>query len=152
MSRFSFFSLSDIGRVRIRNEDAWGAIDPLDSSTLRNSDLLYVVADRMGGHEQGEQASTFDVQSRLCVYDQAPQVPTGKRLREIYLQFNKSPLDYTRVAELARVSIMTQEETDQLKNRSIFSRGEGEILVIREISAPACEQEQGIPAQSAAVS
>jgi serine/threonine protein phosphatase PrpC len=73
MPKFFSYSLSDTGRVRIRNEDACAVIDPLDRSTLRNSNILYVIADRMG-----EQASTFAVQSRLCVHDQTTQVPTGK--------------------------------------------------------------------------
>jgi PPM family protein phosphatase len=46
--KVKYFGLSDIGRVRQRNEDAWGA-------SLER--LLFVLADGMGGHPAGDVAA-----------------------------------------------------------------------------------------------
>jgi serine/threonine protein phosphatase PrpC len=56
--------VSDIGRIRERNEDAYLAID----LTLQNDQGLipmglYVVADGMGGHQKGELASSLAAQT-----------------------------------------------------------------------------------------
>ena len=51
----SFAGLSDVGLVRVLNEDNWGW------SQLNSDIRLYVVADGMGGHDAGEVASSLAV-------------------------------------------------------------------------------------------
>jgi PPM family protein phosphatase len=52
-------AMSDVGLIRVLNEDNWGWIE------ITESLKLYVVADGMGGHDAGEVASSMAV-SHLC--------------------------------------------------------------------------------------
>lgn len=53
------FSITDVGRVREKNEDSFLALDDVG---------LYVVADGMGGHASGEVASRISVEAMAAVY------------------------------------------------------------------------------------
>lgn len=83
MTAIHSFYLSDPGRKRANNEDAVGAFEPQDARQLRQSGRLYVVADGLGGHAKGEQASQLVVDSLLKLYYEAPEIPPEKRLRDI---------------------------------------------------------------------
>lgn len=96
MPKFASYSRSDIGKVRTNNEDFCGAVEPQDRRALRQSGRLYVVADGMGGHAQGEKASTFAVQTLLKAYYREPKVPPEKRLRDSIQQINQNLIAYTK--------------------------------------------------------
>jgi PPM family protein phosphatase len=96
MLKFETYARSDMGRVRTNNEDAFGAVEPRDQLPLSQSGSIYVVADGLGGHQAGEYASSFAVETLLKAYYRQPGLPPEKRLREIFLDINKSLLDYTR--------------------------------------------------------
>jgi len=73
--------ISDIGRVRERNEDAYLAID----LALQNDDGmtplgLFIVADGMGGHQKGELASSLAI-----------QVAARHILQDVFLPFLSGP-------------------------------------------------------------
>lgn len=54
-------SLTDIGRKRTANEDTMLSIVPKDPNIMAHKGALFVVADGMGGHMQGEVASNLAV-------------------------------------------------------------------------------------------
>ena len=64
----TFAHLSDVGRVRARNEDFLGAFEPDDPELLRSRGRLFVVADGMGGHTRGDVASRLAVQTLHDAY------------------------------------------------------------------------------------
>lgn len=66
MLRWQFYGASDVGRKRSKNEDAWGYDDGLG---------LFIVADGMGGHAAGEQASQIAVQEVLTFIQKAQADP-----------------------------------------------------------------------------
>jgi PPM family protein phosphatase len=96
MLKLDTFVRSDPGKVRTNNEDAFGAAVPRDPQPLNQSGHLYVVADGMGGHQAGEYASRFAVDTLLRAYYRQPQLPPEKRLREIFLEINQGLIDYTK--------------------------------------------------------
>ncbi len=95
MPRLDFYYRSDIGKKRANNEDNSGAFEPQDSRELDQSGRLFIVADGMGGHQQGEKASSFAVETLLKVYYEAPEIPPEKRLRDIIKQINQKLIEYS---------------------------------------------------------
>jgi len=115
----TFAHLTDVGRVRARNEDSLGAFEPDDPKVLQSRGRLFVVADGMGGLARG------DVASRLAV----------ETLRDTYYQAERSaPLP-----ELLRVSVQMANEAVYRESR--VAAGETPMgttltaLVIREREA-----------------
>lgn len=115
----TFAHLTDIGRVRTRNEDSVGAFEPGDPELLRSRGRLFVVADGMGGLARG------DVASRLAV----------ETLRDTYYETERSePLP-----EALRVSV--QIANDAVYRESRLAAGEARMgttltaLVIRDHDA-----------------
>jgi len=77
----TFAHLTDIGRVRARNEDFLGAFDPDDPQILQSRGRLFVVADGMGGHTRGDVASRLAVQTlHAAYYDPGRSEPLAEAL------------------------------------------------------------------------
>jgi PPM family protein phosphatase len=96
MLKFDTYARSDIGKVRTNNEDSFGAAEPRDPQPLSQSGWIYVVADGMGGHQEGERASAFAVDALLKGYYLQPNLPPEKRLRELFLEINQNLINYTK--------------------------------------------------------
>ncbi len=78
----TFAHLTDIGRVRTRNEDALGAFEPDDRELLQSRGRLFVVADGMGGHTRGDVASRLAVETlRDTYYEDERSEPLPEALR-----------------------------------------------------------------------
>jgi serine/threonine protein phosphatase PrpC len=85
--------LTDIGRVRSRNQDTLGHCVPVDPALLADSGRLYIVADGaggVGGAVAGKVASRFSVWKVKDIYFRAAgsQAPIGERLRAAMLAAN----------------------------------------------------------------
>lgn len=63
--------LTDIGCQRENNEDSFLYWEPADDEEFRRKGRLAVIADGMGGHEGGQEASRMAVETVREVYDQA---------------------------------------------------------------------------------
>lgn len=85
---------SDVGQVRTENQDAWGIVPELDRPAPV-PERLFIVADGMGGHEHGQDASRMAVAalSERYFQDIDPSVPN--RLRNAFAYAN------TRIRERA---------------------------------------------------
>jgi serine/threonine protein phosphatase PrpC len=72
--------LSDIGRKREDNEDAFGSHVPQDADVLARRGRLFVVADGMGGEAAGEIASRTAVEVTLRAYFEDPDATPADAL------------------------------------------------------------------------
>ncbi len=66
MLDLEFVERTDIGRVRDHNEDFMGHTTPATPGQVRTHGWLFVLADGVGGHEQGEVASQTAVESMIA--------------------------------------------------------------------------------------
>jgi len=71
MLDLEFVERTDVGRVRDHNEDFLGHATPDDPAQARARGWLFVCADGVGGHEQGEVASRTAVESMIAGFRQA---------------------------------------------------------------------------------
>ena len=69
---------SDVGKVRSVNQDSYGHFPP---SPDEDSDRLFVVADGMGGHAHGEEASQLAVEVLQQTFFDGHTWSVGERLR-----------------------------------------------------------------------
>jgi PPM family protein phosphatase len=78
----TFAHLTDVGRVRSRNEDSLGAFEPDNPALLESRGRLFVVADGMGGHARGDVASRLAVATlRDAYYEAGRSEPLPEALR-----------------------------------------------------------------------
>jgi protein phosphatase len=87
--RLEFASLSDIGQVRMKNEDAVGHYCPDDEKRLAERGAIFVVADGMGGHQGGEIASRLAVETVVSLYYALEGSDPAAILGECYAEANK---------------------------------------------------------------
>jgi PPM family protein phosphatase len=110
MTLFEAFGLSDIGRVRARNEDSYAVLEEAN---------LAVVADGMGGHGNG------DVASRLAV----------EAIRERYGDSKGGAIDEFAIAErLQRAFAYAHEKIRAAGEEDHSLRGMGTTLVAAVIA------------------
>lgn len=96
----TYANLTDIGRVRERNEDSLGAFEPDDPALLRSRGRLFVVADGMGGLARGDMASRVAVEAlHVAYYASERQEPLPESLRMSVQIANEAVFRESRSAE-----------------------------------------------------
>ena len=86
----TFGGHSDIGLVRKENQDAFGAF-PEDQTSLDGQDVrLFLVADGMGGHKGGGDASRLAVEVIRNSFLNSPGEPVPDTLRKSFQQANEA--------------------------------------------------------------
>lgn len=88
-----------VGRVRKNNEDNLVVVEPQEAQQRRESGCLYVVADGVGGHQDGEKASAHAVEKLSSDYFQGPPPNPAERLREIILEINRDLFEQSQASE-----------------------------------------------------
>jgi protein phosphatase len=88
MSIVEFAMRSDVGLVRDENQDTAGAFPANAFDDTRFPGLLFVVADGMGGHRGGKEASTIAVRSLTDHFFSTTEGSTAERLRDAFLRAN----------------------------------------------------------------
>lgn len=73
MLELEFAHLSDRGRAREGNEDSLGQVIPATPAQVHSHGWLFVLADGMGGHEDGEIASRLAVDTMLTGFRKIPK-------------------------------------------------------------------------------
>jgi PPM family protein phosphatase len=76
MLEVEFAQLSDPGTVRPRNEDCLGHVAPSSEEQARTHGWLFVLADGVGGQQQGEVASRAAVEEVVAGFRRAPAMET----------------------------------------------------------------------------
>jgi protein phosphatase len=87
-------SLSDVGCQRENNEDSYLYWEPAGDDDFQRKGRLAVIADGMGGHEGGQEASRMAVQTVREVYDQASSDDPQAALVEAFAAAHSRIQDY----------------------------------------------------------
>lgn len=87
-------SLSDVGCQRENNEDSYLYWEPADDGEFRRKGRLAVIADGMGGHEGGQEASRLAVETVREVYDRGFRDDPQAALLESFAAAHTRILNY----------------------------------------------------------
>jgi protein phosphatase len=94
MLEIDFAELSDVGRVRLGNEDYLGHVAPDTSEQARNHGWLFALADGVGGQEKGEVASRTAVETVLEGFREAARgSPLNNLLQSLVRKANTRVLE-----------------------------------------------------------
>jgi serine/threonine protein phosphatase PrpC len=94
MLEIDFAELSDVGRVRLGNEDYLGHVAPDTSEQARNHGWLFALADGVGGQEKGEVASQTAVETVLEGFREAARgSPLNSLLQSLVRKANTRVLE-----------------------------------------------------------
>lgn len=93
-SIISYAATSHVGMVRSENQDAYGCFPPDDNGNT--SDRLFIVADGMGGHSGGKEASHIAIEEVPRVFFADTSSPIKERLQRAFRQANASIFEKAR--------------------------------------------------------
>ena len=94
--RLEVASLSHIGNVRQRNEDAIGYVEPREPRVREKKGSMFIVADGMGGHRGGEIASQLAVDTIIAHYYASRESNPSMALDQAFKEANRLIVDKSR--------------------------------------------------------
>jgi protein phosphatase len=97
MALIELGSASDVGLVRHENQDAFGAFPANILEDELFPGLLFVVADGMGGHRGGREASRIALQTISTSFYAATEGTVPERLKSGFIEANTAVRDYGKV-------------------------------------------------------
>jgi PPM family protein phosphatase len=122
------YPLSDPGKKRPNNEDYVTAFEPEDAQELQVSGRLYVVADGVGGAEQGERASKYAAQKVLFEYYRHTEMEPGGRLRDAIQQVGNEIYQYAAESRMATTMVAAVIRNNML---TVANVGDSRLYLIR---------------------
>ena len=84
----TFSQLSDVGLLRSENQDSCGKFPPDSNDLYSPQGLLFVIADGMGGHRGGQQASHMAVTNISRFYLENKEMEIPQRLFQAFQETN----------------------------------------------------------------
>ncbi|HTI13575.1 MAG TPA: protein phosphatase 2C domain-containing protein [Dictyobacter sp.] len=125
--------LTDIGLKRAKNEDTMISVLPEDSSVLSQKGALFIVADGLGGHHQGEVASSLAVNTIRDAYyqDQTHDIPTALTQAVRYANaviYQATQEQGKQDAELLKAAMGTTCVAAVLKDHALYIANVGDSL------------------------
>lgn len=95
-----FGAKSDVGQVRSENQDDYGRFPEVRAE--RNGDQVFIVADGMGGHQDGGQASRVAVETVRDVYFEDREATVEERLRRAVTEANSRVYAFAQAGEVPK--------------------------------------------------
>ena len=133
MLEIDFAEFSDVGRVRLGNEDYIGHVAPDTTEQARSHGWLFVLADGVGGHEKGEVASRTAVETVLEGFREAPRAqPLNGLLQNLVRRANTRVLEAGMSSGMATTLVACALRYD----RAVIAHvGDSRCYLIRERAA-----------------
>lgn len=139
MLEIDFAELSDVGRVRLENEDYLGHVAPDTSEQARSHGWLFAVADGVGGHEKGEVASRTAIETVLEGFREASRgEPLSGLLGKLVRRANTRVLDVGMNSGMATTLVACALRYDRAvvahvgDSRCYLVRGKSATLLTRD--------------------
>ncbi len=86
----SYYGVSDIGLVRIENQDSFGKFPQNDFDLYSGNGQLFIVADGMGGHVGGKEASSTAVETISRVFFGSANRDVLSKLKQAFEEANSA--------------------------------------------------------------
>lgn len=112
-----------VGRVRKNNEDNLVVVEPADARQRRESGCLYVVADGVGGHQDGEKASTLAVTRLGTEYYARTTLSPQERLKTIIREVNDELL----------AQVQSDEDSPRMATTVVAAVIRGDELILANV-------------------
>jgi serine/threonine protein phosphatase PrpC len=138
MLELEFVERTDVGRVREHNEDYLGHVSPATPAQARTHGWLFVLADGVGGHEQGEVASKAAVESMVGGFQKSKDGEAHTALlSRLVQQANTAVLDAAQAGGRAAAGMATTMVTCALRfdRVTVAHVGDSRCYLIRNAEA-----------------
>ncbi len=137
----TYAGLSDVGRTRSENQDCWGVFPRDERSHSEPKGQLFVIADGMGGHSRGGEASKIAVHYVPEVYFADPEESIESSLRRAFETANARIVErwqdgglFERMGTTCSALVLTDDSVTicHVGDSRIYRVRKGEIVQLTE--------------------